>query len=245
MLRFCFIAGYAILLILVIAIIAIKVIAILGSGMLGNFALRMESLILSPANLVLLSAVVGALVAAWTTLLFYLARKAPEWERRWVKTLLIGSVFMSFFFIMLSSLGLCAYFLPGLAGEIAQKIAGFLSSPVFMELSFFCIGLILLFAFNIIRRAWEGDEFVYLEIVDPPEVAASLPPNKRSAIYKQAPTTFDDEIAVKIAMIEGALDMNDTTEAFDILINLPEEIIDTPEVKHLRLRLADMKQKMD
>lgn len=245
MLRFSFIIGYSLILLLIIGVMAIKVIAVLGSGALGEFAVMMEEKLLAPERAAMLIGIMAMCVTAWSVFLYKIAKRAPEWERRWVKTLLIGCAFMSVFFLFLTSIGLTAYFFPGIIGESAKKLAGILSSPVFMETGFFFIGVVLLICYNTIKRIRDGDEFVYLETVDSPAIKDSLPRNKQSAIFNEAPTPFNDDVATQIAMIEGALDMEDTTQAFSLLMELPEELIETPEIRKLRQRLIDLKESQE
>ena len=68
------------------------------------------------------------------------------------------------FFLVLCVVGGSAFLLDGFAGEVAAKIAGYMSSPVFMELGFFLIGVFLLMSFNLVRKIFEGDDFVEMEI---------------------------------------------------------------------------------
>ena len=52
--------------------------------------------------------------------------------------------------------------LPGFTGEFFGKIAGILSTPLFMEIGIGLLGFLALLAVNHIRRLREGDEFVDL-----------------------------------------------------------------------------------
>ena len=60
---------------------------------------------------------------------------------------------------------------PGVLGEWFGMIAGLLSTPVFLEVSFFAIGLMIVVGVNHWRMKREGDEFVTLD-----EVGASSDP---------------------------------------------------------------------
>lgn len=73
---------------------------------------------------------------------------------------------MMVFFFVLATVGCLAYYTDGFLQESAAKIAGFMSSPLFMESSFFFIGLILLLSYNVIRRKLDGDDYVEMEIPD-------------------------------------------------------------------------------
>ena len=70
---------------------------------------------------------------------------------------------------------------PGLLGEWFGMIAGFLSTPVLLEVSFFTIGLIIVVSVNHWRMKREGDEFVYLEQINEPEFAAGPPDQAEGA----------------------------------------------------------------
>ena len=164
MLRICFIGGYATFLILVIALLAIKVIAVVGPGGLGDVASEWAEVLFTVKNLVTWGLALGVGFITWLLALFAIAKRSPEWEKSWVKTLIIGCLFMSGFFLALSIVGASAFLLDGFAGEVAAKIAGYMSSPVFMELGFFLIGLFLLMSFNVVRKIYEGDDFVEIEI---------------------------------------------------------------------------------
>ncbi|MFC5049367.1 hypothetical protein ACFPK9_01855 [Rubritalea spongiae] len=178
MLRICFIGGYAIFLILVIALMAIKVISVLGPGGLGDVAKELADLLFTPERMTFWGIVISGGFVAWLIALLKIAKNAPTWERKWVKTLIIGCIFMSGFFLVLGIVGASVFLLEGFPGEVAAKIAGYMSSPVFMELSFFMIGLTLLFSFNIVRRLFEGEEFVEIEI--PKHVLEDLEKDKES-----------------------------------------------------------------
>lgn len=54
--------------------------------------------------------------------------------------------------------------LPGFAGEIFRKIAGFMFSPFFLEATFASLGLIAVLCINNIRLKLNGDDYVTLEI---------------------------------------------------------------------------------
>jgi len=164
MLRICFIGGYATFLILVIALLAIKVISVVGPGGLGDVTSEWAEVLFTTKNFVTWGVAVGAGFVAWVFALLTIAKRSPEWEKSWVKTLIIGCLFMSGFFIVLSIVGASAFLLEGFAGEVAAKIAGYMSSPVLMEIGFFLIGLFLLMSFNVVRKIFEGDDFVEMEI---------------------------------------------------------------------------------
>lgn len=171
MLRIIFIAGYAILLIGLIAIIALKVIALgqnasWGESPLVDHSRNIDAFISDPSHRIWIIAIVLAFIAIWIMLLKNIAKKSPQWEKAWVKTLIVGCSIMMAFFFILAAVGMTAHYSSGLIQEAAAKLGGLMSTPVIMELSFFFIGLILLMSYNIYKRKAEGDDFVEMEIKD-------------------------------------------------------------------------------
>lgn len=108
-------------------------------------------------------------------------------------------------------------YLPGYPGEIFSMIAGIMWSPVLLDISLFILGLTLVFWINHVRRQAEGDEFVSLETVDAPDLAA----------------------------IEGALDVEDADIATKLLFDLSEDELDQPDILALRIRLAELTGRSD
>lgn len=129
-------------------------------------------------------------------------------------------------------------YLPGLPGEIFSMIAGIMWSPVLLDLSLFLIGLTLVLWVNHIRRKGDGDEFVYLEAVEGPDIPDDLSAESRSAIFRHRPEEPDRSIA--LAAVEGALDMGDLQTATELLLEVPEEELDLPDTLALRIRLAEL-----
>lgn len=164
MLRICFVGGYAVMLILVIAAMAIKVISVLGPGGLGDATKVIADYVFEPSRLGVIVTVVAVAGLIWLGVLLKLAKAADEWERQWVKTLIIGCAVMGGFFVVLGVVGVSVFFLDGFAGEVAAMIAGYMTSPVLMEMSFFFIGVFLLMCYNYGRRIFEGDDYVEIEV---------------------------------------------------------------------------------
>jgi uncharacterized membrane protein len=146
-----------------------------------------------------------------------------------------GLIALAAAFIVLIWIGT---YLPGFPGEVFSMIAGIMWSPILLDISLFILGLSLVFWINHIRRQAEGDEFVYLETVDAPDVPADLPVESRSAIFRDRPETPPSDPA--LAAIEGVLDMEDADAATRLLFDLPEDMLDTPDVLTLRIRLAEL-----
>lgn len=55
-------------------------------------------------------------------------------------------------------------FLPGLLGEWLGVMVGVISTPFFLEASFFVLGLMIVVAVNHWRQRRDGDEWVSLEV---------------------------------------------------------------------------------
>ena len=171
MLRITFVIGYAILLIGLIAVIGFKVTALGQNGSWGespltDYSRGIDAYISDKSNwFVIIGSVLG-FIAVWVAILVFLVKRSDDWEKQWVKTLIIGCSIMMSFFVVLATVGCTAYYAKGLLQESAAKVAGFMSSPLFMEASFFFIGLILLMSYNIIRRKLDGDDYVEMEIED-------------------------------------------------------------------------------
>ncbi len=171
MLRITFIAGYAVLLMGLIAVVAVKVIALgqnasWGESPLVDHSRTIEAILFDPANSAWIIAAILGFIAIWIVMLRKIAKTSPEWEKTWVKTLMVGCSIMMGFFFILAVVGMTAHYSSGIIQETAAKIGGMMSSPVIMELSFFFIGLILLLSYNIYKRKAEGDDFVEMEIKD-------------------------------------------------------------------------------
>ena len=125
-------------------------------------------------------------------------------------------------------------FLPGFAGEVFRKVAGMMWTPGILDFSLFLLGIILILSFNRFIRARQGDEYVYLEVVEDPP--ADLPEQARSAVFHEAPAI--DSLGPSLTAIEGALELNDLSEATTLLFELPAEQLEHPEVLALRITLA-------
>ncbi len=171
MLRITFIAGYAILLLGLIAVVALKVIALgqnasWGESPLVDYSRSLDAFLFDPAHRTAIYASILGFIVIWIALLRLIAKKSPAWEKTWVKTLMVGCSIMMAFFFILGTVGLIAHHATGIVQEVAAKIGGLMSTPVIMEMSFFFIGLILLCCYNIYRRKADGDDFVEMEIKD-------------------------------------------------------------------------------
>lgn len=129
-------------------------------------------------------------------------------------------------------------YLPGFPGEVFSLIAGIMWSPVLLDISLFLMGIILILWINHIRHKGETDEFVYLETVDGPDMPGDLPAEARSAVFRERPEPVPENLT--LPAIEGALDMGDLQTATELLLDLPEEDLKSPEILALRIRLAEL-----
>ena len=62
-------------------------------------------------------------------------------------------------------------YVPGWVGESLGTLAGIMSTPFFMEASFFILGLVIVIGLNTWRRHRAGDEFVTIDTKGTPEAA--------------------------------------------------------------------------
>ncbi len=171
MLRFTFIFGYAILLLGLIAVIAAKVIALgqnasWGESPMVDYARVIDGFLSDSKHRTGIIITILSFIAVWIIALKKIGKTSPEWEKAWVKTLMVGCSIMMGFFFILATVGLIAHYATGIVQEIAAKIGGMMSSPVIMEASFFLIGLCLLLSYNIYKQKSDGDDFVEMEIKD-------------------------------------------------------------------------------
>lgn len=127
-------------------------------------------------------------------------------------------------------------FLPGAAGEIISQILGTMFTPIFLEFSFFFVGVVVLILVNTYQRKRDGEELVYLDEVKGPDVPGDMPDKARFAIYEQPP--LPGEVPSVLDQIEGALAIGDLEQAATMLADLDEEVLHHPRVLFLRLDLA-------
>lgn len=130
-------------------------------------------------------------------------------------------------------------FLPGLAGEWFARMGGFFTTPFFMEFGIFCLGFVALLTLNHWRQKREGDEFVYLEVVEDPP--SDMPAATRTVLYAETPS--DPAPVPEIDRLEGAIDIGDFVQAGEILASMSETELAGAEVMQLRIRLARATEK--
>lgn len=82
---------------------------------------------------------------------------------------------------------------PGVLGEWFGMIAGLLSTPVFLEISFFALGLMIVVGVNHWRLRRDGDEFVTLDEVGSPSVRAAEEDPVRDSAERGKPMSGGSE----------------------------------------------------
>ena len=127
-------------------------------------------------------------------------------------------------------------YLPGLLGEWIGLMVGILTTPFFLEASFIFIGLTLVVAINHWRQKRDGDECVYLEQIDGPDVPVGMPEQAKWAVYREKP--LPGEMPSLLAQAEGALAIKDYESAAEWIAAMTEEELRRPETLFLRLELA-------
>ncbi len=87
-------------------------------------------------------------------------------------SLIAGVAILFTIMILTASLLVGWHYVPGLAGEWLGTMAGVLSTPFFLEGSFFCLGVIIVMSLNSWRRHRAGDEYVSMEELERREAAS-------------------------------------------------------------------------
>lgn len=143
------------------------------------------------------------------------------------------------FGLLFVHLGLWAgrMYVPGFIGEWCGKIQGFSFTPFFMEFGLIVFGLVAVLVINHFRQQWEGDELVYLEVVDDPK--AELPESSRSVVFTER-ADGGDSLAVSLAAIEGALEIKDYQEAKSLFSELSSKDLTHPSVQSLTDKLNNL-----
>jgi hypothetical protein len=127
-------------------------------------------------------------------------------------------------------------YLPGLLGEWIGTMIGVMTTPFFLEGSFVVIFLTVVVAINSWRRKRDGDELVYLEQVEGPDVPPGMPEQAKWAVYRQQPLA--GEIPTLRAQAEGALAIGDFDSAAEAIAAMTGAELKTPETLALRIALA-------
>ncbi len=157
-----------------------------------------------------------------------------EGSRR--KQILLGAAILGTITVSALTLLIGWRLVPGLFGEWLGVIAGILSTPFFLEASFFIMGLLIVVSLNSWRRTKDGDEFVYLEQVQGPEVK-NLPEQARWAVYREKPLPPADVSLLEQA--EGAVAIGDFESAAALIASMSHDELAADGVLEVRLALAE------
>lgn len=126
--------------------------------------------------------------------------------------------------------------LPGALGEWVGTMVGMLTTPFFMEASFLVLGLCVVVLVNHWRAKREGDDFVYLESVEGPDLPKNLPEHAKWAVFTEEPLA--GESPSLLARAEGAMAIGDYAQVAELLGAMDAETLVAPEVLALRVSLA-------
>ncbi len=166
---------------------------------------------------------------------FAVEMKRTDEDNR-VKQIVVGAMILVGLAFVVCGVLVGWRYLPGLLGEWIGTMVGVLTTPFFLEASFILIGLTVVVAINHWRQKREGDEFVYLEQIDGPDVSVGLPEQAKWAVYREKP--LPGETPTLLAQVEGALAIGDCESAAEWLGAMSEEELRRPEALFLRLELA-------
>lgn len=133
--------------------------------------------------------------------------------------------------------------IPGLLGEWIGMMIGIVTTPFFMETFFAILGLVTVIAINVWRRRKDGDEFVYLDVVDGPSSRQELPEHATWALYREKP--LDPVSPTLLTQAEGALAIGDYPAAAEWIGAMNLDELKQPETVRLRLELAKLTGRSD
>lgn len=167
--------------------------------------------------------------------------EAIDGERR--KQILIGAGILVTLTLLILTALLGWRFLPGLLGEWVGIIVGVMSTPFFLEGTFILLGMTTVVLLNSWRRHKEGDEFVYLEQVDGPDVPANLPDQAKWAVYREKPLE-GGELSL-LDQAEGAFAIGDYPAAVEAVGAMSPAELKAPETLRFRLELAKATGRLD
>ena len=153
-----------------------------------------------------------------------------------VKQVAIGAGILMTLALVTGGLLIGRNHMPGLIGEWFGMMIGVVTTPFFMEATFAIVGLVLVISLNIWRQRKDGDEFVYLEQVDGPDLPENLPDQAKWAVYRELPLDAPELGALERA--EGELALGDHEEAAGLLAEMSREELARPDALRVRLELA-------
>lgn len=152
------------------------------------------------------------------------------------KQIAIGAgILIAFTLVILTAL-LGWRYLPGFLGEWVGAVVGIMSTPFFLEGSFIVLGFMTVVFLNSWRRHKEGEECVYLDVVDDPQAPANLPDQAKWAVYREKPLAGTEPSLLDQA--EGAFAIGDHEAAAEAIAAMDAIELKQPETLRLRLELA-------
>ncbi len=160
-----------------------------------------------------------------------------------VKQVAVGVVILVTLTILVAGTLLGWRLIPGLLGEWVGMMIGIVTTPFFMEASFAILGLVTVIALNIWRQRKDGDEFVYLDLVDGPIPPQNLPEHAKWALYREKP--LDLEKPSLLAQAEGAIAIGDHDAATEWISAMGHDELKHPETLRVRLELAKLTNRPD
>lgn len=153
-----------------------------------------------------------------------------------VKLVLVGAAVIGSLTLGVLLLYIGWHYVPGLFGEYLGMIAGLLGTPFILEASFLILGFVVVILLNHWRMKRDGDEFVYLEQVDGPDIPAGMPDQAKWAVYKEKPLPGTEPTRMELA--EGAAAIGDWESVAARISEMDGEELVTPGVLRVRIELA-------
>lgn len=153
-----------------------------------------------------------------------------RWKQVAIAAAILGGVFVLSLGIRLLS------FIPGFVGEFFGIVTGVLATPVFLEVSFFIVGFLIVLALNHWNMKRDGDEYVYLDRIQEKDLPTGIPAQAKYAIYKNPPLLGEEPSL--LVQAEGAFEIGDFQNAAEILGSMSSDELHTPAATDLRIKLA-------
>lgn len=150
------------------------------------------------------------------------------------KPILVAAICIFAFILFHGLLTLGRLYGPPQVERLCGMVQGIATTPFFMESGFVIFGFLCVLIINHYRRKQDGDELVYLEVVDDP--TADLSPDSKAVIFSEHHEK-EDRFKIALAAIEGAIDTKDLTQAKELIAELSLEELNSAEVKALCERL--------
>jgi len=137
------------------------------------------------------------------------------------RQLVVGLGILTLLVLIVPAFYIVWRFVPGVFGEWLGVIAGIISTPFLLEISFVILGLVIVVGLNHLRQKRDGDDFVFLEPINDPTTSPGMPDQSKFAIHGDRP--LDEVEPSPIDKIDGALETGDHTHAADLLAEIGNE----------------------